>query len=208
MRKYYSSFFKWLTAERIIEWNPCLALHQIKYKKTVRKVYSSVEMQKLREGCSSIRDTAMVDWFATTGCRVGEVSTSRIDNIDWNDRSIIVTGKGDKERRVYFDEITAMHLQQYLANRKDFSPALFVGKGGKPLSIGGIQQAVKRIGDRAGVSKTHCHRFRHTLATYLAAKMSVAEVATILGHENLSTTNTYVHTDPTSVKANYKMAMA
>lgn len=207
MRKCYSSFFKWLTAERIIDWNPCLALHQIKYKKTVRKIYSSVEMQKLREACNTLRDTAMVDWFASTGCRVGEVESAKLSQIDWNERSIIVTGKGDKERKVYFNAVTAMHMEQYLVTRSDQTDSLFVGRGGKPLTIGGIQQAVKKIGRKAGVVKTHCHRFRHTLASFLATKMPVAELATILGHNSIETTQIYVHTDPTSVMANYRMAM-
>ena len=208
MRKCYSSFFKWLTAERIIEWNPCLALHQIKYKKTVRQTYSPVEMQKLREACNTIRDTALIDWLASTGCRVGEVETAKLSLIDWQERSIIVTGKGDKERKVYFNSVTAMHLEQYIASRKDHVDALFVGRCGNPLSTGGIQQSVKKIGQRAGVVKTHCHRFRHTLATFLATKMPVIEVATILGHEDISTTQIYCHADPVSVRANYRMAMA
>ena len=208
MRKCYSSFFKWLTAERIIDWNPCLALHRIKYKKTVRKIYSPVEMQKLREACNTLRDTAMVDWLASTGCRVGEVESAKLSLIDWTERSIVVTGKGDKERKVFFNSVTAMHLQQYIAARKDQTDALFVGRCGSPLSIGGIQQAVKKIGQRAGVLKTHCHRFRHTLATYLATKIPVIEVATILGHEDISTTQIYCHSDPASVMADYHMAMA
>ena len=207
MRKCYSSFFKWLTAEKIIPWNPCLSLHKIRYKKTVRKTYTSVEMQKMREACETDRDTAIVDWFASTGCRVGEVSTTSIGDIDWNDKSVIVTGKGDKERQVYFDDVTAMHLQQYLVNRKDSCTALFVGRNGDPLSVSGIQQAVKKIGERAGVEKAHCHRFRHTLATYLVTKMPITEVASILGHEDISTTQIYITNSRENAKANYKLAM-
>lgn len=208
MRKCYSTFFRWLTAERIIEWNPCLALKQIKYKKTIRKVYSQVELQKLREACETRRDTALIDWLSSTGCRVGEVETAERQLIDWDQKAIVVTGKGNKEREVYFNDVTAMHLQEYLAERTDQCTALFVGRTGKPLKIAGIQAAIKRIGRRAGVEKTHCHRFRHTLATYLATKIPVIEVATILGHEDISTTQLYCHADPASVRSSYRMAMA
>lgn len=207
-RKAISPFFAWLTAERIIPYNPCLALHQIKYRKTVRTAYSQVEMQKLREACKSSRDTAMIDWLETTGCRVGEVETARLSDIDWNELSCIVAGKGDKERKVYFNTVTAMHLKKYLSERTDMVDALFVNRSGKPLTIGGIQQAIARIGKRAGVVKTHCHRFRHTLATNLSTKMPIIEVAEILGHEDISTTQIYCHADPTAVMADYKKAMA
>lgn len=208
MRKVYSPFFSWLTAERIIPWNPCLSLHQIKYRKTVRKTYSQVETQELKEACGNIRDTAMVDWFLSTGCRVGEVENAKRSMIDWEERSIIITGKGDKERKVYFDSVTAMHLQKYLETRDDYMDALFVSRSGVPLTKGGIQQAIKRVGRRAGVSKTHCHRFRHTLATRLSAKMPVTDVAMILGHEDISTTQIYCHSDPAAVAAGYNMVMS
>lgn len=208
MRNCYSTFFKWLTEEHIIEWNPCSSLHQIKYRKMVRKTYSQVEIQKLREACKDIRDITMIDWFLSTGCRVSEVETSKLSDIDWDEKSIIVTGKGNKDRKVYFDSVTAMHMKKYLATRNDCCDSIFVTSLGKPLTKSGIQQAIKRIGDRAGVTKTYCHRFRHTLATRLVSSMPVTDVATILGHDNINTTQIYCYSDPLKVMANYKREMA
>ena len=128
--------------------------------------------------------------------------------IDWSARSCIIIGKGDKERTVYFDDVTAMHVQMYLNTRNDVLDALFLSRTGKPLTVGGIQQAVKRIGNRAGLVKVHCHRFRHTLASNLATKMPITEVADILGHDDISTTQVYVHSDPTTVASDYRRAMA
>ena len=208
MRQVFQPFFAWLTAEDIIVKNPCLSVHNIKCRKTVRSAYSKTDLQKLRETCDTIRDTAMIDWLTSTGCRVQEVSTTRLSMINWHDRSCVVIGKGNKERTVYFDDITAMHLQMYLNTRQDVVDALFVGRNGSPLTVSGIQQAVKRIGDRAGIAKVHCHRFRHTLASTLAVKMPITEVADIMGHDDISTTQVYVHSDAGSVAADYKRAMA
>ena len=208
MRQVFNPFFAWLTAEDIIAKNPCLAVHQIKYRKTVRTLYSPTDLQKLREACSCIRDTVLIDWLISTGCRVEEVATTKLSMIDWNERSCIIVGKGNKERKVYFDAVTAMHMQLYLNTRKDMSDALFVSRSGSPMTKSGIQQAVKRIGQRAGVMKVYCHRFRHTLASNLAAKMPVTEVAAILGHDDISTTQVYVHSDPAAIAADYRRAMA
>ena len=207
IRKCLSSFFKWCAAEQIIPHDPCLSIHQIKYKKTVRKVFSAVEMQKLREACKDIRELTLIDWLFCTGCRVAEVASSRRDMIDWNERSIIVTGKGDKERKVYFNEVTAMHLQEYLNSRTDVCVALFVSSRGNPMTVPSIQQTVKRIGERAGVANVFPHRFRHTFATYMAGKMSVIEVANLLGHNDISTTQVYCHANPAQIANNYRNAM-
>ena len=208
MRKVFGPFFVWLTAEQIIPYNPCLAVHHIKCRKTVRTAYSATDLQKLREACETIRDTAMIDWLASTGCRVEEVAITQLSMIDWNARSCIIVGKGNKERTVYFDSVTAMHMQMYLNTRSDVLDALFISRTGKPLTVGGIQQAVKRIGNRAGLAKVHCHRFRHTLASNLATKMPITEVADILGHDDISTTQVYVHSDPSTVAADYRKAIS
>jgi site-specific recombinase XerD len=208
IRKCYSAFFRWLAAERIIKWNPCLAVHKIKYKKTVRKSFTAVEMQKIREACNNPKELALIDWLSSTGCRVAEIASARTDLIDWNEKSIIVTGKGDKERKVYFNDVTCMHLQEYLMGRKDQTVALFAGRGGRPMSTVSIQQTLKRIGERAGVANVHCHRFRHTFATYMSSKMPITEVAALMGHDDISTTQIYVHSDPTKVMANYRSAMS
>jgi site-specific recombinase XerD len=208
MRAIYSAFFAWLTSENIIKSNPCLALHKIKYLKAVKTSFSQIDLQRLRESCKTIRDTAMVDWLISTGCRVSEVANTKLSMIDWNTRSCIVIGKGNKERTVYFDDITAMHLQMYLNTMEDSVDALFIGRNGDPLTKSGIQQAIKKIGNSANVASTHCHRFRHTLATSLSDKMPIVDVAQILGHSNISTTQVYCHANQDTIMSNYRRIMA
>lgn len=208
MRSCYSSFFAWLTSERIIESNPCLALHKIKYLKSVRTSFSQVDLQKLREACVTIRDTAMIDWLISTGCRVAEVANTKLSLINWHERSCIVIGKGGKERTVYFNDITAMHVQMYLNTRSDVVDALFIGRNGDPLSKRGIQNAIKKIGEAACVPKTHCHRFRHTLASNLSSKMPILEVSKILGHSSISTTQIYCHANQEAIQSDYRRIMA
>ena len=208
MRRIYSSFFAWLTAERIIDWNPSLAVRPIKHKKAVRQPYTDIEIQRIKEACRNKRDVAMVDWFLTTGCRVGELGSISVSSIDWQNKRCIVTGKGDKERIVYFTDVAAMHLSAYIEDRKHLSDALFLGRSGKPMQIGSIRAAVKRIGERAGIAKVFPHRFRHTFATRMCAKMPVVEVAALMGHEDISTTQIYCHVDPKTVEANYRQAIA
>lgn len=207
MRRIYSSFFAWITAERIIEWNPCLAVKPIKHKKTVRKPYTSIEIQKIREACKTSRDTAMIDWFLSTGCRIAEVANARLTDIDWQTKTCVVTGKGNKEREVYFTDVVAMHLTEYISQRTGMCSALFQTSRGNPLTIAGIRAAIKRIGERAGVLKVIPHRFRHTFASILCTKMPLVEVSFLMGHEDVSTTQVYCHIDPATIKANYNSVM-
>ena len=208
MRRIYSSFFAWVTAERIVDWNPSLAVRPIKHKKAVRQPYSAIEVQRIKEACRTKRDVALIDWLLTTGCRVGELGSVSLGAINWQEKSCVVTGKGDKERIVYFTDVTAMHLSDYITSRTVRSDALFLGRTGRPMKVSSIRAAVRRIGERAGVSKVMPHRFRHTFASYMCTKIPVVEVATLLGHEDISTTQIYCHNDPVSVAANYRRAMA
>lgn len=208
MRRIYSGFFAWITAERIIEWNPCLAVKPIKHKKAVRKPFTNIEIQKIREACQTLRDTAMIDWFLATGCRIAEVASARLTDIDWQTKTCVVTGKGDKEREVYFTDVTAMHISEYVSQRAGSSDALFQNSKGEPLTVAGIRSAIKRIGCRAGVARVIPHRFRHTFASILCTKMPLVEVSFLMGHEDVSTTQIYCHIDPTIIKANYNRVMA
>lgn len=205
MRRCYSSFFKWLASEDLISKNPCAALAQIKYRKTVKKPYSATEIERLREACTNIRDLALVDFLYSTGCRVSEVSRLDIADIDFESMECVVVGKGNKERTVYLSPVAAMHLQEYLQCRTDLSEALFVGKGGNRLGKNGIEAALKRIGEAAGVENVHPHRYRRTLATNLLDRgMNIQDVATILGHADLKTTQIYCYISQSNVKAAYK----
>lgn len=204
MRRCYSSFFSWLSAEGLIGRNPCAALAQIKYRKTVKKPYSATDMEKLRKACENNRDLALVDFLYSTGCRVSEVSRLDISDIDFEKRECVVLGKGNKERIVYLSPVAGMHLQEYLQNRKDISEALFSGKGGKRLGKNGIEAVLKRLGKKAGVENVHPHRYRRTLATNLLDRgMNIQDVAAILGHADLKTTQIYCYMSQSNVKVAY-----
>lgn len=204
MRRCYSSFFGWLADEGIIPKNPCAALAQIKYRKEVKKPYSASEMERIREACGSIRDLALVDFLYCTGCRVSEVFRLDISDVDFESLECVVLGKGNKERKVYLTDVAAMHLRQYLDSRKDACEALFAGKG-KRLGKNGIESLVKRLGKAAGVENAHPHRYRRTLATNLLDRgMNIQDVAAILGHADLKTTQIYCYISQTNVRTAYR----
>lgn len=205
MRRCFSSFFGWLSAEGLIGRNPCSALAQIKYRKQVKRPYSATDMEKLRKACENIRDLALLDFLYCTGCRVSEVSRLDIADIDFEQKECVVLGKGNKERTVYLSEVAAMHLQEYLSARKDMSEALFVGKGSGRLTKNGIEARLKRLGKAAGVENVHPHRYRRTLATNLLDRgMNIQDVAQILGHADLKTTQVYCFISQVNVKAAYR----
>ena len=205
MRRCYSSFFKWLTNEGYIVKNPCALLARIKYKKAVKKPYSATELEKLRKNCNNIRDLALVDFLYATGCRVSEVSKLDVIDVDFENMQCTVLGKGNKERIVYLSEVATMHLKEYISARKDFSDALFVGKGGRRLSKNGIEAFLHRLGNKAGVENVHPHRFRRTLATNLLDHdVAIQDVATILGHSDLKTTQVYCYISQKNVENAYR----
>ncbi|MEY8424251.1 site-specific tyrosine recombinase/integron integrase [Lachnospiraceae bacterium 38-14] len=205
MRRCYSSFFSWLDAEEIIPHNPCAGIKQIKYKKDVKKPFSAVDIEKMRNACSSnIRDLALIDFLYCTGCRVSEVARLNISDINFEALECVVIGKGNKERYVYLSEVAAMHLREYLDSRQDDYEALFAGKGTERLQKNGIEAIVKNIGKKAGVDNAHPHRFRRTLATNLLDRgMNIQDVAEILGHADLKTTQIYCYISKKNVKAAY-----
>lgn len=205
MRRCYSSFFSWLTAEGLIGRNPCAALAQIKYRKQVKKPYSATDMEKLRKACKNIRDLALLDFLYCTGCRVSEVTRLDIFDIDFERMECVVLGKGNKERTVYLSEVAAMHLKDYLNSRNDSSDALFVGRGNKRLGKNGIEALLRKIGKDAGVENVHPHRYRRTLATNLLDRgMNIQDVASILGHADLKTTQVYCYISQKNVQAAYR----
>lgn len=204
MRRCYSSFFSWLTAEGFIQKNPCLALKAIKRKKTIKKPFSAEELERIRKVCSSKRDIAIVDFLYSTGCRVSELVSINICDIDFANKEGIVLGKGDKERTIYISEVAMMNLKEYLSSRNDKNRALFIGRGGKRLSKTGVEALLRKLGKQANVDNVHPHRFRRTLATNLLNRgMSIQDVAQILGHSDLKTTQIYCSINQANTKASY-----
>lgn len=205
MRRCYSSFFSWLTAEGLIGRNPCAALAQIKYRKQVKKPYSATDMEKLRKACQNIRDLALVDFLYSTGCRVSETARMNIEDVDFERMECRVLGKGNKERIVYLSPVAAMHLKEYLGSREDAEDCLFEGWRGKRITKNGIEALIRRIGTYAGVDNAHPHRFRRTLATNLLDRgMNIQDVAKILGHADLKTTQVYCYISQNNVRAAYQ----
>lgn len=201
IRRCFNGFFGWLAAEGMIRKNPCAVVSQIKCKKQIRLPYSAVEMEKMRKSCRTLRDLALVDFLYSTGCRVSEVARMDISDIDFERLECKVLGKGNKERIVYLTPVAAMNLQEYLEKRKGNSESLFEGWEGKRISKNGIEALIKRIGKNAGVEKAHPHRFRRTLATNLMDRgMNIQDVAMILGHSDLKTTQIYCYVNRNNVR--------
>ena len=204
-RSVFSSYFGWLQKEGLLQSNPCANLGAIKCQKKIKLPFSEIDMAKLRDACDNSRDKALVAFLHCTGCRISEITALDRNSIDFDHLEVTVLGKGNKERTVYLDEVGAMLLQQYIAERGDTSPALFAGKGSERLTPGGVRYILSKVGRKAGVDNVHPHRFRRTLATSLINRgMSIQEVAAILGHENINTTMTYVYIDKVNVKNAYK----
>lgn len=211
MRKTISTFFGWLHDEGLIGQNPARAVKQIKYDKIVRKPFTPVERERLKNACCQLRDLALSEFLYASGLRVSEVISLDRNSIDFVTREATVIGKGGKERRFYLSEVCAEYLRQYLNSRCDDNAALFVGTKSpyRRLTKEGVEYIVKDLGKKAGVSNVHPHRFRRTLATDLVRKgVPIQDVAQILGHSDLRTTQVYVALDQSTVKYHYSQAVA
>lgn len=204
MRRCFSSFFSWLNSEGIISINPCNGIKQIKYKKSVKKPYTQQEIERMRRVCKTKRDLALIDFLYCTGCRVSEVVNLNITDIDFHKMECVVQGKGNKERYVYLSQIAVMTLREYLESRSDFSEALFIGKGTERLGKGGIESIIRRLATSASIQDAYPHKFRRTLATNLLDKgMAIQNVADVLGHVDLKTTQIYCYMNRENVRNSY-----
>ena len=204
VRQVFSSYFGWLHRESLIPANPCANLGAIKVPKKAVEIFSEIDIELLREACQTAREKALFNFLLSTGCRVGEVIGLDRGSIDLQARMCIVHGKGSKDRKVYFDSVTGMMLESYLATRTDDSPAMFLSRLGERYTAGGIRNALNSLGERAGVQHVHPHRFRRTCATRLIARgMAIQDVARILGHDKLETTMHYVRLDDQTIHNNY-----
>lgn len=205
IRDIFSSYFTWLHNENMITSNPVVNLGKIKPEKKVKQPYSKVEMEKLRLGCKTKRDRAVLEFLNSTACRVGELVKVNIDDIDFQNHECRVLGKGNKERIVFLTDVCIYHLQEYLKERTDEHPALIIGKGTERMSEGGIRFMLKTVAQRAELNtNVHPHKFRRTTATALIDKgMSIQDVAAVLGHVNVNTTMTYIYSNKDKVKASF-----
>lgn len=206
IRRILSTFFAWLEDENFIIKSPVRRIHKVKTCKTVKETYSDEFLEIMRDNAESIRDLAMIDLLASTGIRVGElVLINRVD-VDFVNRECIVLGKGNKQRKVYFDARTKIHLQRYLSERTDNNPALFVTlhKPYSRLQIKGVEMRLQRLGRKLGLIRVHPHKFRRTLATMAIDKgMPIEQVQQLLGHESVDTTLQYAMVNQNNVKLSH-----
>lgn len=203
IRRILSSFFSWLEDEDYIIKSPVRRIHRVKTPKTIKEIYTDEELEQLRDGCETIRDLAIIDLLASSGMRIGEMTTLNREDINFAERECVVFGKGDKERPVYFDARTKIHLQDYLASRTDSNPALFVSL--RPpynrLQIGGVETRLREMGARLKLSRVHPHKFRRTMATTAIDKgMPIEQVQQLLGHQKIDTTMHYAMVKQQNVK--------
>ena len=204
-RSIFSAYFNWLQRESLIDKNPTANLGVIKRAKKEKKTYTEVEIEKLNHHCKSIRDRAIINFLASTGCRVSEMTGLDREAVDMRTLECVVHGKGNKERTVYLSPVTGMLLAQYLETRKDDNPALFVGLRGERLLPGGVRAMLTVLANDAGVEHVHPHKFRRTLATDLSRHgMPIQVVANILGHDKIDTTMRYVVLNKDDIKNSYR----
>lgn len=210
IRRNISSFFSWLEEEDYILKSPMKRIHKIKTKTVVKSVISDETIERLRDNCEEIRDLAMIDLLYSTGMRVGELVRLNRDDINLENRECIVYGKGDKERRVYFDAKAKVHLREYLKSRTDNDPALFVTLNSphKRLKISGVEIRIRTLGRSVSLERIHPHKIRRTMATRAIDKgMPIEQVQKILGHSQIDTTMQYAMVNQTNVKNSHQKIM-
>ena len=206
IRRILSSFFSWLEEENYIVKSPVRRIHKVKVGKTVKETYTDEALEQMRDHCSNARDLALIDLLASTGMRVGELVKLNRSDIDYQNRECIVTGKGDKQRKVYFDARTKIHLQKYVNGRTDTNEALFVSLLApyNRLQISGVEIRLRQLGRELNIPKVHPHKFRRTLATMAIDKgMPIEQVQHLLGHQSLDTTLQYAMVNQNNVKLSH-----
>ena len=207
IRRILSSFFSWLEDEDHILKSPVRRIHKVKTATNIKETYTDEELEKMRDNCTELRDLAIVDMLASTGMRIGEMVLLNKADINFNERECVVFGKGDKERVVYFDARTKIHLQNYIDGRTDDDPALFVTLRAphERIKIGGIESRLREIGKALEIEKVHPHKFRRTLATLAIDKgMPIEQLQQLLGHKRIDTTLQYAMVKQSNVKLAHK----
>lgn len=203
IRRILSSFFSWLEDEDYILKSPVRRIHKVKTATNIKETYTDEDLEKMRDNCTERRDLAIIDMLASTGMRVGEMVLLNRNDIDFNERECIVFGKGSKERVVYFDARTKIHLQDYLRSRTDDNPALFVSLKSpyERLKIGGVEVRLREFGKQLGLQRVYPHKFRRTLATTAIDKgMPIEQLQQLLGHRKIDTTLQYAMVKQSNVK--------
>lgn len=203
IRRILSSFFSWLEDEDYILKSPVRRIHKVKTVSNIKETYTDEALELMRDNCSEVRDLAIIDMLASTGMRIGEMVRLNREDINFSERECVVLGKGDKERIVYFDARTKIHLQTYINSRTDNNAALFVSLKSpfERITIGGIEARLRKFGKQLGLQKVHPHKFRRTLATMAIDKgMPIEQLQQLLGHKRIDTTLQYAMVKQSNVK--------
>lgn len=206
IRRIISSFFSWLEDEDYVVKSPVRRIHRVKTAQVAKETFSDEQLETVREACGSLRERAIVDMLASTGMRVGELVRLDRSDVNFQERECIVTGKGNKQRPVYFDARAKLSLETYLANRRDASPTLFVSlNGARRVTTGSIERTMRKLGNSINVGRVHPHKFRRTLATHAIDKgMPIEQVQKLLGHAKIETTMHYAMVNQNNVKASHR----
>lgn len=207
IRRVFSSFFSWLEDEDYIIKSPVRRIHKIKTAQIIKETYTDENIEKMRDKCKNIRNLAMIELLISTGIRVGELVSLNINDFNFEERSCIVFGKGKKQREVYYDARTKIHLLQYIKTRKDDNEALFVSmnRPHQRLSISGIELIIRKLGIEIKINRAYPHKFRRTLATMAIDKgMPIEQVQQLLGHVKIETTMNYAMVNQNNVKISHR----
>ena len=207
IRRILSSYFAWLEDEDYIIKSPVRRIHKVKTASCIKETYTDEDLERMRDYCDELRDLAIIDMLASTGMRIGEMVLLNRRDINYNERECVVLGKGDKERIVYFDARTKLHLLDYLESRSDDNPALFVSLRApyERVKIGCIETRLRELGKKLNIAKVHPHKFRRTLATMAIDKgMPIEQLQRLLGHQRIDTTLMYAMIKQSNVKIAHK----
>ena len=211
MRRIINSFYEWCICESLVIQNPTKNIKPIKSDATAREPLTPLELEYIREACKNPREKAIVDFLYSTGCRVSELCEARLQDIDWDKKSIFIEhGKGGYSRFVYLNAEAEVSLRAYLKSRKIFSSYIFAPARkctSEQTTPRSIQKLIKSLTKRANVDPTHKitpHVFRHTTATQaLHNGMPIEEVQKLLGHKQINTTLIYTKIDEDSIRQNH-----
>ena len=207
IRRTLSSFFAWLENEDYIVKSPPRRIHKVKTTRRVKETLTDENLGKLRDTCSNVRDLAILELLISSGMRVGELTRLNISDMNFQERSCIVLGKGNSEREVYFSAKSKMYLKKYFETRTDNNEALFVLliKPYNRLGISGIEIAIRNLGKEANINKVHPHKFIRTMATMDIDKgMPIEQVQKLLGHIKIDTTMEYAMLNQNNVKNSHR----
>lgn len=203
-RRNLNSFFSWLETEGYIQKNPMIRIKKIKCEKKIKTPLTTVEVQKIKDVCKNMREVALVDLMCSTGIRCEEITKITLNDINFETSTILIKGKGARQREVYLDDISKLHVEQYLSSQTKNSEYLFCNKKGDKLTTGSIASIVRNLGCRAGVKQCQVHRFRKYFATTLFKRgCDVVYVKQLLGHSKLDTTMIYVQTSNSRVREEF-----